>query len=96
MTVTVHPRAEIALGTLAVKEQETFLHGLERLETHDRESLASSGQLRALAGPAEGLYAFRASHRLRAVLSVHNNGWVVEDIVRPARLRHLLGGGEKQ
>ncbi|MBM3473834.1 MAG: hypothetical protein FJX75_11245 [Armatimonadetes bacterium] len=96
MTVTVHRRAEIALGTLDLRERQTFLHGLQRLQTDDRESLVSSGRLRPLTGPAEGLFAFRASQRLRAVLSLGKSGWVVEDVVSPARLTHLLARDRNQ
>jgi hypothetical protein len=96
MTVSMAGRAEIALRTLRPTEQGKVLRAVSLLGTYDAGQLVSSDNVRRLTGSAEGLYAFRASPQLRVLFSRRGDGYIVEDIVRPDRVKHLQADGSAQ
>lgn len=90
MTAVLRRRAEIALNSLDLKEQARVRQSLDLLGKTDFGQLVSSGKVSRLAAPANGLYSFRATPRLRLLLSRREDVYMVEDILSRDRYSRLV------
>lgn len=88
MNITLHRRAEIAFRLLDTKEQKQLSKAFEKLITANEDFVKT--KLRKLPTKSTiSLYSYRGSNKLRLIVSMNDNTWVVEDIIDHDRLKQL-------
>lgn len=92
MHLSIERRAEIALRSLQKSERKHVERALNELLSSDRAALQQSPKLHKLASGFSGrkLFVYRASPKLRLVVSLEDDVCVLEDIVDHDRLDRLL------
>jgi len=91
MNIVFQQRAEIALRSLAPAEKKKITKEIDSLMASNFKEVLLSPKLHKLVGlsPAK-LYSYRASKKLRLILSICEDKWIVEDIIHPDRLNRLF------
>lgn len=94
MTVEIERRAEIALRSLDSEDQKRVLRVLDILAKFGREELQRSRKLQKLNIPAIGLayFLYRASPRLRVIVSFSEDVCTVEDILDHDKIERFTKG----
>jgi len=88
MNITLHRRAEIAFRLLDTKEQQQLSKAFEKLITANEDFVKT--KLRKLPTKSTtSLYSYRGNNKLRLIVSMNDNTWVVEDIIDHDRLKQL-------
>lgn len=92
MDLQFQRRAEIALRSLQKGDQRRIERALTELRASDRLSLSSNPKFRLVATGFSGnkIAVYRATKRLRLVLSFEADACIIEDIVDHDRLDRLV------
>lgn len=92
MDIQLQRRAEIALRSLQKRDQKRIDRALMEISASDRMSLSNNPKFRLLATGFSGkkIAVFRATERLRLVLSFETDACIIEDIVDHDRLDRLV------
>jgi len=95
MEIQFKRRSEISLRSLSGADRRKVDRSLQELAATDASSLYGLPQLRKLAAGFSGkkLYTYRATTRLRLVLTIEADVCYVEDIVDHDHLTRLRGQG---
>lgn len=91
MNITFHRRAEIALRSLDLKEQQQITQVVEKLlaVNNPNENFVKTKLHKLATKPPTSLYSYRGNNRLKLIISIDNNEWVVEDIIDHDRFKQL-------
>ncbi|MFZ4557074.1 MAG: hypothetical protein ACOYN8_11975 [Pseudanabaena sp.] len=82
MKVILQQRAEIARRSLILSEKNQVVKAIASLNELNFEKALSSPNFHKLAGLSQTqLYAYRVNSRLRLIISIDEDKWIVEDIV---------------
>lgn len=89
-------RAHAAMRLLEPDEEAAVAKALDYIRdtSTTKEGLPQKARVLALPTP-DKFYSFPATPRLRIVLSLSQEGWVVEDILDHRRIDRLLRAGER-
>jgi len=91
MEIQMTGRAEIALRSVDPTERQRVLNVIKELRTLSPLQMIGSRNFQQLKTVSdEKLYTYRASPRLRIILSKTESAWMVEDIVDRERLDQIL------
>lgn len=82
MKVILQQRAEIARRSLVSSEKNQVVKAIASLSELNFEKALISPNFHKLAGLSQTqLYAYRVNNRLRLIISIDEDKWIVEDIV---------------
>jgi mRNA-degrading endonuclease RelE of RelBE toxin-antitoxin system len=97
MQLHIHRRAEISLRSLGAVEQKRIHRALAELAAEPKLPYSSPKFQRLSTGfSGKKLYVYRASPRLRLILSLDADGCTIEDIVNHDRLDRLFSERRQQ
>ncbi len=91
MNITFHRRAEIALRSLDLKEQQQITQVVKKLiaVNNPNENFVKTKLHKLATKSPMSLYSYRGNNRLKLIISIDNNEWVVEDIIDRDRFEQL-------
>ena len=93
MIIQIQRRAEIAIRSLGRQEQLRINRAVQKLEATSRFDAQSILHLHKLNGMS-GLFVFRATPKIRMLLSFEGDVCTIEDLVTPDQLTKITGFAE--
>lgn len=93
MIVQIQRRAEVAIRSIGKQEQLRISRAIQKIEATSRLDAQSLLHLKKL-NATSGLFVFRATPKIRILLSFEGDVCTIEDLVTPDQLTKVTGFAE--